>query len=99
MNANFGLLDELPVKVKDKIEKRVQYADRALAAMTAWRDALEAPSGRGMPLPELGTDTLRQGHAPAAPRAGATGDVHRASPDAEPASTARRTADIPRPTP
>ena len=29
MNANFGLLDELPEKVKDKLEKRARYAERA----------------------------------------------------------------------
>ncbi len=43
MNANFGLLDELPVKVKDKLEKRAKYAERALAAMSAWRDAVALP--------------------------------------------------------
>ena len=40
MNANFGLLDELPVPVRDKRVKREQFAGRALADMLAWRDAL-----------------------------------------------------------
>ncbi|MGZ8634595.1 MAG: methylenetetrahydrofolate--tRNA-(uracil(54)-C(5))-methyltransferase (FADH(2)-oxidizing) TrmFO, partial [Solirubrobacteraceae bacterium] len=44
MNANFGLVDELPVPVKDKLVKREQIAQRALADFTAWRDAhLGAP--------------------------------------------------------
>jgi methylenetetrahydrofolate--tRNA-(uracil-5-)-methyltransferase len=38
MNANFGLVDELPHPVKDKLEKRRQVAERALAAMGAWRE-------------------------------------------------------------
>ncbi|HVX39134.1 MAG TPA: methylenetetrahydrofolate--tRNA-(uracil(54)-C(5))-methyltransferase (FADH(2)-oxidizing) TrmFO [Gemmatimonadaceae bacterium] len=36
MNANFGLLDELPVRMKDKKQKREQLAARALAAMENW---------------------------------------------------------------
>ena len=39
MNANFGLVDDLPTRVKDKRVKREQLAERALADMTAWRDA------------------------------------------------------------
>lgn len=38
MNANFGLLDELPVRVRDKREKKERMAARALDAMRAWRD-------------------------------------------------------------
>lgn len=38
MNANFGLLDELPVSVRDKHAKREQLAARALATMQAWVD-------------------------------------------------------------
>jgi methylenetetrahydrofolate--tRNA-(uracil-5-)-methyltransferase len=38
MNANFGLLDELPERVRDKRRKREMYAERALAAMERWRD-------------------------------------------------------------
>ncbi len=37
MNANFGLVDDLPSRVKDKRIKREQIAERALADMTAWR--------------------------------------------------------------
>lgn len=39
MNANFGLLDELPVRVRDKKRKRELFADRALREMQAWIDA------------------------------------------------------------
>ena len=38
MNANFGLLDELDRRVKDKRRKRELLAERALAALRAWRD-------------------------------------------------------------
>jgi methylenetetrahydrofolate--tRNA-(uracil-5-)-methyltransferase len=38
MNANFGLVDELPGRVKDKRVKREQIAERALTDMTRWRD-------------------------------------------------------------
>ena len=38
MNANFGLVDDLPARVKDKRLKREQIAARALADMEAWRD-------------------------------------------------------------
>jgi methylenetetrahydrofolate--tRNA-(uracil-5-)-methyltransferase len=36
MNANFGLVDDLPVRVKDKREKREAIAERALQEMVAW---------------------------------------------------------------
>ena len=39
MNANFGLVDELPGRVKDKRRKKEMLAERALADMEAWRDA------------------------------------------------------------
>src|SRR3954471_12846433 len=39
MNANFGLVEELPERVKDKRLKREKIAERALAEMTLWRDA------------------------------------------------------------
>jgi len=39
MNANFGLMDELPEKIRDKREKRERLAARALAEMERWRDA------------------------------------------------------------
>jgi len=38
MNANFGLVDDLPARVKDKRLKREATAARALADMTRWRD-------------------------------------------------------------
>ncbi len=36
MNANFGLLEELPDVPRDKAKKREMYAERSLAAMAAW---------------------------------------------------------------
>ena len=39
MNANFGLVDELGQRVKDKRVKKERLADRALAVMAEWRDA------------------------------------------------------------
>ncbi len=38
MNANFGLVDELPARIKDKRLKREKIAGRALADMERWRD-------------------------------------------------------------
>jgi len=38
MNANFGLVDDLPQVVRDKKRKREQLADRALADMKTWID-------------------------------------------------------------
>jgi methylenetetrahydrofolate--tRNA-(uracil-5-)-methyltransferase len=37
MNANFGLLDDLPQPVRDKRRKREMFAERALAELDAWR--------------------------------------------------------------
>lgn len=39
MNANFGLLDELGARVKDKRVRKEKMADRALATIAEWRDA------------------------------------------------------------
>ena len=39
MNANFGLVDDLGVRVRDKREKKQRTADRALEQMAEWRDA------------------------------------------------------------
>jgi methylenetetrahydrofolate--tRNA-(uracil-5-)-methyltransferase len=48
MNANFGLLDDLPEKVRDKRRKRELFADRAMAAITAWRETvLGEPAAAG----------------------------------------------------
>ena len=38
MNANFGLVDDLPEPARDKVMKREQFAARALRDFTAWRD-------------------------------------------------------------
>ena len=38
MNANFGLVDDLGKRVKDKRAKKEQLAARALAHMATWRD-------------------------------------------------------------
>jgi methylenetetrahydrofolate--tRNA-(uracil-5-)-methyltransferase len=40
MNANFGLVDELPHPVRDKRLKREMLAARALADLTAWLDQM-----------------------------------------------------------
>ena len=37
MNANFGLLDDLGERVRDKRLKREKFAERALAVMEGWR--------------------------------------------------------------
>jgi methylenetetrahydrofolate--tRNA-(uracil-5-)-methyltransferase len=37
MNANFGLLDELSERIRDKRLKRERFAERSLVAMEAWR--------------------------------------------------------------
>jgi len=39
MNANFGLVDPLPGKVK-KADRKARQAERALEEMTRWRAAL-----------------------------------------------------------
>ena len=56
MNANFGLVDDLATPIRDKIEKRVRIAERALADFTAWRDAhvTDAPCA----LPEVAMPAL-----------------------------------------
>ena len=41
MNANFGLVDELPREIRDKKLKREKIAERALAEMQRWIDELE----------------------------------------------------------
>lgn len=43
MNANFGLLDELPERARDKREKRERFAARAVAAMEGWVAELATP--------------------------------------------------------
>ncbi|MFI5228839.1 MAG: methylenetetrahydrofolate--tRNA-(uracil(54)-C(5))-methyltransferase (FADH(2)-oxidizing) TrmFO [Gemmatimonadales bacterium] len=45
MNANFGLVDDLPDRVRDKRVKRERIAERALGDMARWRDEqLAAPA-------------------------------------------------------
>ena len=39
MNANFGLVDDLGERVRDKRARKERLAERALATMTEWRDA------------------------------------------------------------
>ncbi|HWL38944.1 MAG TPA: methylenetetrahydrofolate--tRNA-(uracil(54)-C(5))-methyltransferase (FADH(2)-oxidizing) TrmFO [Gemmatimonadaceae bacterium] len=39
MNANFGLVDDLPQVIRDKKRKREQIAERALGDMKAWIDS------------------------------------------------------------
>jgi methylenetetrahydrofolate--tRNA-(uracil-5-)-methyltransferase len=39
MNANFGLMEELPERVRDKRVKREKLAERALGEIARWRDA------------------------------------------------------------
>ncbi|HEY1953892.1 MAG TPA: methylenetetrahydrofolate--tRNA-(uracil(54)-C(5))-methyltransferase (FADH(2)-oxidizing) TrmFO, partial [Gemmatimonadaceae bacterium] len=39
MNANFGLLDELPQPIRDKKRKREMLAERALREMQEWIEA------------------------------------------------------------
>src|SRR5688572_21956757 len=39
MNANFGLVDDLPQMIRDKKKKREQIAQRALAELKAWIDS------------------------------------------------------------
>lgn len=38
MNSNWGLVDPLPVRIKDKKEKRVKLAERAKEDWDAWQD-------------------------------------------------------------
>jgi methylenetetrahydrofolate--tRNA-(uracil-5-)-methyltransferase len=47
MNANFGLVDDLGMRVKDKRAKKEKLAERALADMAAWRDAMRSPAVAG----------------------------------------------------
>jgi methylenetetrahydrofolate--tRNA-(uracil-5-)-methyltransferase len=39
MNANFGLLEELPDPPRDKGLKRERYAERALRELDSWRQS------------------------------------------------------------
>jgi len=46
MNANFGLVDELPTPVRDKRLKREQLASRALAELQSWNEQTLATVSR-----------------------------------------------------
>lgn len=47
MNANFGLVDDLPNPIRDKKRKREMIAERALATMNDWsRSVGESPANR-----------------------------------------------------
>jgi methylenetetrahydrofolate--tRNA-(uracil-5-)-methyltransferase len=46
MNANFGLLPDLPARVRDKGAKREQLAERALAAMRDFADEVAGALSR-----------------------------------------------------
>ncbi|HUQ21367.1 MAG TPA: methylenetetrahydrofolate--tRNA-(uracil(54)-C(5))-methyltransferase (FADH(2)-oxidizing) TrmFO [Gemmatimonadaceae bacterium] len=46
MNANFGLVDDLPNPIRDKKRKREMIAERALGAMKEWSQSLGAPLAR-----------------------------------------------------
>ena len=47
MNANFGLVDDLPTRVRDKRQKREMIAERALGEMAEWVKSLDRP-GSGL---------------------------------------------------
>jgi methylenetetrahydrofolate--tRNA-(uracil-5-)-methyltransferase len=52
MNANFGLLDDLPAPIRDKRRKREAFAARAMSDLAAWRD--DAGLAIGTPAPAHG---------------------------------------------
>jgi methylenetetrahydrofolate--tRNA-(uracil-5-)-methyltransferase len=45
MNANFGLLDELPAPIRDKRRKREAFAARAMRDIAEWRDEAGLAAG------------------------------------------------------
>jgi methylenetetrahydrofolate--tRNA-(uracil-5-)-methyltransferase len=47
MNANFGLLDELPDPPRDKARRKALYAERALGDLRGWADANALSAGAG----------------------------------------------------
>jgi methylenetetrahydrofolate--tRNA-(uracil-5-)-methyltransferase len=58
MNANFGLVDDLPVRVRDKRAKREQLAERALADIETWCAANRV---QGRPVREVGSGRVAVG--------------------------------------
>jgi methylenetetrahydrofolate--tRNA-(uracil-5-)-methyltransferase len=54
-NIAFGLLPELPQRVRDKARRRRAMADRALASLAAFQAGIEAVDGRPLPLEQRAT--------------------------------------------
>ena len=54
MNANFGLVDDLPEPVRDKKKKREMIAERALAAMGEWCERIASKPGSGRAYAAIG---------------------------------------------
>ncbi len=54
MNANFGLVDDLPERVRDKRRKREMIAQRALHALDAWMMQVGEDDGRRHGVSDLG---------------------------------------------
>ena len=48
MNANYGLVDELPGAPRDKAERKLAMAERALAVMEAWRAEVLGAAGASL---------------------------------------------------
>jgi methylenetetrahydrofolate--tRNA-(uracil-5-)-methyltransferase len=57
MNSNWGLVEPLPERVRDKQQKRIRLAERALADFASWLD------GAGV-APAVGVETLAGPSAP-----------------------------------
>lgn len=51
MNANFGLLEELPDPPRDKVAKRERYAERSLRALEGWRQEYGIAIPASLPVP------------------------------------------------
>ena len=47
MNANFGLLEEVPDPPRDKARKKALYAERALRDLRGWAEANAVSAGAG----------------------------------------------------
>jgi methylenetetrahydrofolate--tRNA-(uracil-5-)-methyltransferase len=43
MPPNFGILPELPARIRNKQERYGAYRDRALADLEAWQSQIESP--------------------------------------------------------
>ena len=51
MNANFGLVDDLTERVRDKKRKREMMAERALADMRSWMQANDLAAAEALATP------------------------------------------------